>query len=134
MKKISLALIASSLVVATLSGCSNVGNKSLKDVSESQVQQMIVTGKTTQSEVKAQFGSPMKTSFTDGGLAIWTYQFDDVTAFTPETVASTLLTFGLAGTKARGTRNELVVLFDKENVVKQFNMSNSPIEAGTGVF
>ena len=80
------------------------------------------------------FGSPIETTYTDGGSLIWTYRYDDTTALTPETVASTVLTLGIAGTKSRGTRNELVVLFDENDVVRRFNMSNSPIVIGTGVF
>lgn len=130
-----LKIIATIFLVTTfLTGCANVGNKSLKGLSESDVQKTITVGETTQSQVRAAFGSPLKTTYTDGGLEIWTYQYDDTTAFTPETVGSVVLTLGLAGSKARGTRNELVILFDENNVVRRFNMSNSPIEAGTGIF
>lgn len=117
-----------------LSGCANVGNKSLEGLTEAQVRSTIAVDKTTMDEIRALYGSPLKTSFTDSGLPIWTYQYDDTTSFTPETVGSVILTLGLAGSKARGTRNELVVLFDDKNVVRNFSMSNSPIEAGTGVF
>ncbi len=129
-KKIAIAL----LTLTFISGCANVGNPKLNGITEVDVQKIIVSGKTTQNEVKAYFGSPFQTSFTDGGLAIWTYQYDDTSALTPETVGSVVLTLGLAGAKSRGTRNELVILFDENKVVKNFNMSNSPIEAGTGVF
>lgn len=127
-----LALL--STFILTLNGCANVGNKSVKDVSESAVHGSITKGVTTMNEVKTMFGSPIKTSFTDGGSVIWTYTYDDTSALTPETVGSVILTLGLAGTKSRGTRNELVVMFDENNVVKNFSMSNSPIEAGTGLF
>jgi outer membrane protein assembly factor BamE (lipoprotein component of BamABCDE complex) len=129
--------ILSSLVVflsLALAGCANVGNQSVKDLSEAEANNQIVKGVTTKNDIKEAFGSPMESTFTDGGLTIWTYQYDDTSAFTAETVGSMVLTLGLAGTKARGTRNELVILFDEQDVVKQFNMSNSPIEAGTGIF
>lgn len=130
-----LKILTTVLLTTTfLVGCANVGNKSLKGLSESDVQRTIVVGETTQSQVRSVFGSPLKTTYTDGGLEIWTYQYNDPTAFTPETVGSVVLTFGLAGSKSRGTRNELVILFDENNVVRRFNMSNSPIEAGTGIF
>jgi len=80
------------------------------------------------------FGSPYKTSYTDNGSLIWTYQYDDTTALTPETVGSVLFTLGLAGTKSKGTRNVLVILFDEKNIVKKFNMSNSEVETGTILF
>ena len=66
-----------------------------------------------------------------GGIKtiIWTDTLQ--TAFM---LGSVVLTAGLLGSKAKGTRNELVILFDENDVVKRFNMSNSPIEAGTGIF
>ena len=36
--------------------------------------------------------------------------------------------------KSEGTRTELVILFDENDIVKRFNLSNSPIETGTGIF
>ena len=80
------------------------------------------------------FGSPIKTSYTDNGSLIWTYQFDDTTALTPQTVGSIIFTWGLAGTKTKGTCNELVVLFDENNAVEKFNMSNSKINQKTNLF
>ena len=65
---------------------------------------------------------------------IYRYHYDDTTALTAETVGSVLLTFGLAGTKTKGQRNELTILFDENDIVKKFNMSNSDIETGTLLF
>ena len=115
----------------TLSGCGSTGNESIKNASEAQVKKQIIEGVTTKDQVQAMFGSPIKTSYTDNGSLIWTYQFDNTTAFTHETVGSIILTWGLAGTKSKGTRNELVVLFDENNVVIKFNMSIGEINAET---
>ena len=131
MKKFVFVLIAVSFA---LLGCADTGNKSLKYATESKVQTQIKEGVTTKDQIQAMFGSPYKTSFTDNGSLIWTYQYDDTTALTPETVGSVLFTFGLAGTKSKGSRNELVVLFDEKNIVRKFNMSNSEIETGTILF
>tara|TARA_B100000989_G_scaffold224193_1_gene171626 strand:+ start:310 stop:711 length:402 start_codon:yes stop_codon:yes gene_type:complete len=131
MKNILVIFIALSF---GLIGCADTGNKSLKYATESKVQAQIKEGVTTKDQVKAMFGSPYKTSYTDNGSLIWTYQYDDTSALTPETVGSVLLTLGLAGTKSKGTRNELVILFDEKNIVKKFNMSNSEIETGTILF
>jgi len=117
-----------------LNSCADVGNKSLKDINSAQVQATLTEGVTTKNQVEAIFGSPIETTYTDSGALIFKYQYDDTTAFTPETVGSVLLTWGLAGTKSKGTRNELVVLFDENEIVKKFNMSNSKIEAGTMIF
>ena len=131
MKKILFFIVTLSFA---LGGCADTGNKSLKYATESKVQGQIKEGVTTKNQIQAMFGSPFKTSYTDNGSLIWTYQYDDTTALTPQTVGSVLLTFGLAGTKSKGTRNELVILFDENNVVKKFNMSNSEIETGTILF
>ena len=131
MKKLNIILFGLMLILA---GCAGTGNESLKNATESQVKKQISIGVTTKDQVQAMFGSPIKTSYTDNGSLIWTYQFDDTTALTPQTVGSIIFTWGLAGTKTKGTRNELVVLFDENNVVKKFNMSNSKINQGTNLF
>ena len=131
MKNLLICLLGFTLL---FSGCANTGNKSLKDVSESQVKGQIKEGVTTRSQVQAMLGSPFKTSYTDNGSLIWTYQYDDTSALTIETVGSAILTLGLAGSKSKGTRNELVILFDEKDIVKKFNMSNSKIESGTLLF
>jgi outer membrane protein assembly factor BamE (lipoprotein component of BamABCDE complex) len=123
-------LVAFLMLVA----CANTGNESMKGMTEDKVQATIVAGKTTKAQIQGMFGSPFETSYTDNGALIWKYQYDDTTAFTPETVGSVIFTLGLAGTKSEGTRNELVILFDENDVVRKFNMSNSDIETGTLLF
>ena len=103
----------------------------MKGMTEDKVQTTIVAGKTTKAQIQGMFGSPFETSYTDNGALIWKYQYDDTTAFTPETVGSVIFTLGLAGTKSEGTRNELVILFDENHVERKFNMANSDIETGT---
>ena len=53
----------------------------------------ITKGVTTKDQVQPMFGSPIKTSYTDNGSLIWTYQFDDTTSLTPQTVGSVLFTW-----------------------------------------
>lgn len=130
MKKIFSLIFLTLFLVS----CADVGNKSLKDVDNKQVQATITKGKTTKSEIEGMFGDPFETSFTDGGQLIYKYQYDDATAFTPETVGSVIFTLGLLGTKTKGNRNSLTILFDDKNIVKKFNMSNSKIESGTLIF
>ena len=117
-----------------LVGCANQGSTVLKSLTEAEVESKIVVGKTTRDEVRALYGSPLETKYTDSGLEIWTYQYDDTTGLNPENIASKVFTLGLAGSKQVGDRKELVVLFDGNNVVKRFNMSKSPVTKGTGMF
>jgi len=130
MKKATLVILGMFLVA----GCADVGNKSIKNVSSDQVQAQITEGVTTKEEINDLFGGPFETTFTDNGDMIYRYQYDDTTVLTKETVGSVILTLGLAGTKTKGQRNELTILFDENDIVKKFNMSNSDIETGTLLF
>jgi outer membrane protein assembly factor BamE (lipoprotein component of BamABCDE complex) len=121
---------AAALCVVALGGCASVGNETLRAESEQSVQKKIVEGRTTKSEVRAMFGSPIKTSFTDGGLEVWTYEFSKVSA----DAVSYIPIVNLFGATASGTKKELVVLLDKSGVVQRFSMSESEVKQKTGVF
>ena len=127
----TVLLICTALV---FTGCANEGSTVLKKISEEEVQGKIVVGKTTRDQVRGMYGSPLETTYTDAGLEIWKYQYDDTTGLNAENIASAVLTLGLAGSKHTGDRKELIVLFDENNIVKRFNMSVSPVTKGTGLF
>ncbi len=127
-KIVSLGLVT--FCLALLAGCASAGNESLRAESETSVQQKIVEGKTTKAEVKAMFGSPAQTSFTDGGLEIWNYELSKVKA----DGVNYIPLVGLFGSSASGTKKTLVILFDNANLVKKFTMSESPVSIKTGVF
>lgn len=113
-------------------GCANKGSTVLKNLSEEQVNSAIVVGKTTRNEVRAMFGSPLETTYTDGGLEIWKYTFEDVTSFNAANMASATLTLGLAGSRVTGRQKELMILYNDDYTVKRFNMSSAPVQRGTG--
>ena len=117
-----------------LSGCVNYGNTSIESATTASVAAELSIGQTTKAEVEATYGSPYETDFTDSGLMTWTYLFDESNAWTIETVGSAVLTEGALGGKANGTRSELVILFDENDVVMRFNFSKSPYEVSTGIF
>lgn len=129
MKKFSAAV---SLVVlaALVTGCASTGSESLRKESETSVAQKIVEGKTTKAEIRNMFGSPTKTSFTDGGLEIWNYDFSNVSA----DAISYVPIVNLFGGSASGKKKELVVMYDQTNVVKRFSMSESDVTHKTGLF
>lgn len=132
MKKLTIAVALASTVL--LQACAGVGNSVMKDQTQSSVNAQIVKGTTTRSDLIQSFGMPYSTSFTDSGNVIYTYSYDDTNALTMETVGSALFTWGLAGYKSKGERTELTVLFDSNDVVKNFTVNKSKIEAGTGLF
>ncbi|ANF80932.1 hypothetical protein A3K93_01170 [Acinetobacter sp. NCu2D-2] len=126
MKKIiSVTLIS----ILALSGCMTTGNHMLKKETETTVQQKIVENKTTKSEIRKIFGSPDKTTFTDNGKEIWTYEFVDVSA----DAVSYIPVVNWFGSSASGTKKQLVVMFDGE-VVYKYSMSEAEHKVKTGIF
>lgn len=90
----------------------------------------MVEGKTTKGEVKGMFGSPLKTTFTDGGLEIWNYEFSNVSL---DAISYVPIVSMFGGTSS-GKKKELVVLFDQVGVVKRYSMSESDVKTKTGLF
>lgn len=125
MKKLLMVMMVS----VALAGCASSGNQSLKKESEASVKSKIVEGVTTKSDIKKTFGSASKTSFTDGGKEIWTYELADVS---PDAV-SYIPVVNWFGSSASGTKKELVIMFDGDKV-QRYSMSESPVSTKTGVF
>lgn len=118
------------LAALALTGCASVGSESLRKETESTVSQKVVQGKTTKSEVRAMFGSPTKTSFTDGGLEIWNYDFTNLSA----DAISYVPIVSMFGGSSSGKKKELVVMYDEKDIVKRFSMSEADIHQKTGLF
>jgi outer membrane protein assembly factor BamE (lipoprotein component of BamABCDE complex) len=106
------------------------GNESLRKETELSIGTKLTEGKTTKTEVRTMLGSPLKTSFTDGGLEISTYEFDNVTSDAINYVP----VLNWLGSSASGTKKELVILFDRANVVQRFSMSESNVKTKTGLY
>jgi outer membrane protein assembly factor BamE (lipoprotein component of BamABCDE complex) len=124
------AVPAAIVVAIALAGCASVGNETLRAETESSVQGKIVEGKTTKAQVKAMFGSPLKTNFTDGALEVWTYEFSKVSA----DPISFVPIVNMFGATASGKKKELVVLFDSAGITKRYSMSESDVTQKTGIF
>lgn len=120
-------VIAMTLV---LIGCASTGNETLRAESEGTVGKKLIEGQSTKAEVRKMFGSPLKTSFTDAGLEIWTFEFSNVSA----DAVSYIPIVSMFGGTASGTKKELVVLFDEKGVVKRYAMSESAVTQKTGIF
>ena len=128
-----LSKISVFLTFLLMISCANQGSTVLKKLSEADVNKNITVGKTTRNEIRAMFGSPLETKYTDSGLEIWRYQYEDTTGLNPANIASQTLTLGLAGSRKTGTEKELVILFNDDYTVKRFNMSEAPVQRGTGL-
>tara|TARA_B110000902_G_C13906248_1_gene436411 strand:+ start:92 stop:439 length:348 start_codon:yes stop_codon:yes gene_type:complete len=112
-----------------LSGCASTGNQTLKDETELSVAAKVITGQTSAAEIKAMFGSPYETTYTDSGMLIWKFRLDDLKA----DAVNYIPIVNFFGSSMSGTRKELVILFDENDVVKRSNMSESDVKTKTGM-
>lgn len=131
MKLNTTSKIAAALGLAVLlAGCAGTGNERLRAETEASVSTKIIEGRTTKDEVRGIFGSPNKTSFTDSGLEIWNYEFAKVSA----DAVSYIPIINLFGSSASGKKKELVVLFNEDQIVQRYSMSESDVTTKTGIF
>lgn len=117
------------LTLALLTGCASTGNESLRKETEASVSEKVVEGKTTKEEVRAMFGSPLSTSFTDGGLEIWKYELSKMSSNAINYVPY----INLLASGHHGVKKELVIMFDDKGVVKKRSMSESAVNQKTGL-
>ena len=108
-----LFISLSFLIIASCGSTS--GNRVLLAESELSVDSKIIEGVTTQSEIKAMFGSPFETTFTDGGMEIWKYRFDNLDA----DAVNYIPIVNMFTQSYSGDRKELVILFNDNGTVKR---------------
>jgi hypothetical protein len=123
-----LFISLSFLIIASCGSTS--GNRVLLAESELSVDSKIIEGVTTQSEVKAMFGSPFETTFTDGGMEIWKYRFDNLDA----DAVNYIPIVNWFTTSYSGDRKELVILFNDNGTVKRSSMAESDVTTKAGLF
>ena len=121
--------LVAGLSFALLGGCASVGNESIADATHESVSGQLIKGKTTQENVRAAYGDPTKTSFTDSGNEIWEYDFSRMhskpTNFIPYV--------NLIHSGAEGDKKSLVVFFDRSKIVRQYTISSSKIDISRGL-
>ena len=117
-------------LIIFVGGCASTGNQTLSEETESSVASKIINNVTTQAEIKAMYGSPYETTYTDGGMEIWKYRLDDLKADAINYVPLV----NLFGSSYSGTRKELVILFNDDGTVKRNSMSESDVQNKSGLF
>ena len=123
-----LFITLSFLIIASCGSTS--GNRVLLAESELSVDSKIIEGVTTQSEIKAMFGSPFETTFTDGGMEIWKYRFDNLDA----DAVNYIPIVNMFTQSYSGDRKELVLLFNDNGTVKRSSMAESDVTTKAGLF
>jgi outer membrane protein assembly factor BamE (lipoprotein component of BamABCDE complex) len=117
------------LAIAVLLGaCASAGSMQLKEESGTTVATKIFEGKTTRGEVQSMYGQPSQTTFTDAGNEIWTYRY----AYATPKAMNFVPIVGIFAGGADVQSKELVVMFDKNNVVSRFTMRESQQEVVRG--
>jgi len=130
MRTKAIFTIAILLAILIIQGCATAGNDTLRKETEASVNAKIIEGVTTRSEIKSMFGSPINTSYTDSGLEIWKFKLSKVSA----DATSYIPVVSLFAGSSSGTEKELTILFDENDKVKKYNMSESEIKIRTGLF
>lgn len=128
--KISHVLIGSFLTVTLLGGCASTGNRVLKSETEKTVSTKLQQGKSTKTQVKKLYGDPTTTSFTDAGNEVWKYTFEDVTG----DAVNYIPVVNWFGSSFSGSKKELTILFDKDDIVQRFSMVDSDVKRKSGVY
>jgi len=129
MKKFKYLTIVMFLAVAVGCATQSGGNQTLKNETESSVTTKIINNVTTQAEIRAMFGSPYETTFTDGSMEIWKFRLDDLRADAINYVPIV----NWFGSSYSGTRKELVLLFNDDGTVKRNSMSESDVQNKSGL-
>ncbi|MBI3756411.1 MAG: outer membrane protein assembly factor BamE [Deltaproteobacteria bacterium] len=124
----SKSLVLCLIAVTILSGCATAGNEKMKDQTQSTIQEQITEGKTTKAEVQAALGNATTVSFTDGGNEIWTYKYSRATPQAQNFIPVVNLINRSFDVKTK----ELVVMFDKNNIVSKYTMReiNDVVKSG----
>src|SRR5215471_1240607 len=118
---VMVRLIGAVLLLAGLGACASSGNEVLRGQDAKAVDQFIVDGRTTRSEVERIYGSPNATSFANDQSDIWIYRWSRSTA-RPENFVPYVGAF-VGGADVQ--RKELVILFNAQSVVVRHSMRDS---------
>lgn len=117
------------LLVLFLTACASAGNMALKDENEKSVAARIVEGQTSKQQIQAMYGPPTQTTFTDGGNEIWTYRY----AYATPKAVNFVPIIGIFAGGADVQSKELVVMFNKDNIVAKYSMRESQQEVSRGI-
>ena len=128
----SFKLFATTLSLAgliALAGCASEGNESLKHETSTSIDQKIQDGVTTKEQIRARFGDPRESTFTDSGHEQWRYAFSNAAS----DAANFIPLYGDLHQSTHGTEKTLTILFNG-NIVWHHSMTASAIRTGSGVF
>ncbi|MDR3448566.1 MAG: hypothetical protein P4M15_02235 [Alphaproteobacteria bacterium] len=119
------ALLAVAILVC---GCASAGNEKVRTETMSSISAKAVKGVTTKDQIRAIYGEPSDVSLTDGGSEVWKY------AYSHSTIKAVTLVpiVGLFAGGADVDKNEVVFIFDKNNILQNYTVHASQSEVQQG--
>ncbi|MBN3729433.1 outer membrane protein assembly factor BamE [Burkholderia sp. Tr-20390] len=127
MKRTTTAAILAAVIA--LAGCASAGNQTLRSASSTEIDQHIIKGKSTKSDVEAYLGAAESVSFTDSGLEIWQYTYAKQTSKAINFVP----VVGIFAGGADVDKKVLTILFNDKGVVMKSSYAASKSEIRTGL-
>lgn len=120
--------IAAAAALLLVSACASSGNEKVRTETMDTVAAKVTKGVTTKDQVKALYGEPGNVSLTDMGSEVWTYTYAHATAKAVNFVPIV----GLFEGGADVNKNEVVFIFDKNNILQNFTVHASQSETHRG--
>ncbi|KXV23569.1 hypothetical protein AD936_22350 [Gluconobacter japonicus] len=125
----TLAVTLSLSGLIALTGCASEGNETLKNETGASIDQKIHDGMTTKEQIRALFGDPRESTFTDSGHEQWRYAFTNASS----DAANFIPLYGDLHQGTHGTEKTLTVIFNGD-VVWHHTMNASAVKTGSGLF
>lgn len=119
------ALVTMSIL---LPACVSSGNTSLKEHTSESLAEVLVPG-TSQASVTEALGDPLSVTYTDSGREIWFYELVQGKM----TAQSFIPVVSMFSRGMEGRKKLLVILYDKDERVDRYNLSDSAYESKTGI-
>lgn len=115
------AIIGISIIVgaALLAGCATAGNDKIGKLTPAQAQTQLVRGKTTEANVRAQFGDPMSTNYLANKEVQWKYTWKHAQA-----EATDFIPFNMHQTYHERIKT-LTLLFDGKGVLQDYTLGDT---------
>ncbi|QHC36491.1 outer membrane protein assembly factor BamE [Komagataeibacter xylinus] len=126
MNKIAIAGCLTAVLL--VSGCASSGNTSIKNETADSIDQKIHDNVTTKQQVRAMFGDPMTTHFTDSGHEEWQYTF----ATTKANGTNFIPYYGAFSNGSHGKEKSLDIIYNGD-VVWHHVMSSSKVKTHEGL-
>jgi hypothetical protein len=109
-------LVLTLLQTLFLSACTTTSNSFLKETSQTQLQQKLLTGASTQTDVKRALGTQYRELISEGEL-VWVYTYVH-----QNNLAGNLFPFFSAAQTDDFVKRDLVIYFDSDKRVKNFKL------------